>query len=158
MAILLVWRVRRAHGRLLRCKASLFPAAGCLGGLPIAVLLPLQQSVAILAPLQLQPLPAKALSILHCIFLRLFSSATSPLSALVVSFFSHTRGRRGSFLLGRDRTVCRACCPLGAWPHLGSFQHCSEHLFSLLALEVLLSFPFLPLVASVLGVHDFSTW
>lgn len=50
--------------------------------------------------------------------------------------------------------ACGAGCPFGALLHLGSFQHGSEHLFSLLAVEVL-SFPLWPLVSSVLGVHGF---
>lgn len=50
--------------------------------------------------------------------------------------------------------ACRAGCPFGALLHRGSFRHGSEHLLSLLAVEVL-SFPLWPLVSSVLGVHGF---
>lgn len=41
----------------------------------------------------------------------------------------------GLFLQVREQTVCRARCPVGALPHLGSFHHCPESLFPFLAVE-----------------------
>lgn len=106
----------------------------------------------------LAPLPMAATAG-HCslhssfVLLLFFLSAASRLSAPVAYFLASPGDARLLPPVG-GWAACRAGCPFGALLPRGSFRHGSEHLLSLLAVEVL-SFPLWPLVSSVLGVHGF---
>lgn len=126
MTIRMVCRARGAHVKW----APLGP--------PPAVPLLCSNRVPVLAPRPVAATTSQASFRSPWLFPSPFPPATSPLLAPVASFLSHPQVTRGSLLLVRDG-LCRAGCPVGALPHLGSCQRCSERLFAVLAVECFLS-------------------
>ena len=151
MTTSLVCGARRARERLLGRWARVSPAgwaAVCLPPLPCCGPCPRPG----LAPDGSQRGPL----LLPFFFVRCFCFFAQPHAdcrPLRLTSVASPRNARLLPLVG-GWAACGAGCPFGALLHRGSFQRGSEHLFSLLAV-VVLSFSFLPLVPSVLGVHGF---